>query len=264
MIESSISFQHARELHHQWLMGSFISNVSKTSKGFFVQSDLITDSFWNYLYSPQITASFDSEVADEFRKVGRAPCILADTETSSVVREYLAIRSTKAFDDSWMCYVGSHVHKSAPLPSAALIRKCEEFSDFSGYLQVFFAAYAGNDPKEPYGALPPAYGVAFEQAFALRHQRNLEFWLLMWDAEPVGCAMTARSGSYAGLYGLGTKPSHRGRGVARLLTEFGIKRAYDEGAEFIFLQTEAGSYNERLYRAYGFETFARSEGFVLT
>jgi GNAT superfamily N-acetyltransferase len=73
-------------------------------------------------------------------------------------------------------------------------------------------------------------------------------WVAFLDGEPVGATMLFCGGGVAGLFGVGTKESARGRGIGRLMTLLPLKQANEPIAGFF--STEEG---EPLYRSLGFE-----------
>ena len=74
-------------------------------------------------------------------------------------------------------------------------------------------------------------------------------WIAFADGEPAGVTLLYCGGGVAGLFGVGTKPSMRRRGIGRLVTLLPLKESGEELAGFF-----ATPDGEALYRGLGFET----------
>ena len=74
------------------------------------------------------------------------------------------------------------------------------------------------------------------------------------SAEPVACGCVAIDGEFAGIFGMVTAESHRGRGIATGLVDALLITAKDEGAHTAYLQVEANNAPaRRAYAKFGFE-----------
>ncbi|MGU3361778.1 GNAT family N-acetyltransferase [Methylobacterium sp. M6A4_1b] len=73
---------------------------------------------------------------------------------------------------------------------------------------------------------------------------------------PVACASLYRAGPLAGLYNVGTRASHQGRGLGARATRAALRCAAEAGAGTVFLQCVGDGPVERLYRRLGFTVAA--------
>ena len=79
----------------------------------------------------------------------------------------------------------------------------------------------------------------------------MDLWLALVDGEPVSTAVGVVAGGAVGIYDVGTPPQHRGRGYGGLVTAQVVRRGFEAGASFAYLQaTELGF---GVYRRLGFE-----------
>lgn len=95
------------------------------------------------------------------------------------------------------------------------------------------------------------------QAERERYTRSVErsAYVAQYDGnEPIACGSVAIDGALAGIFGMVTAPSHRGRGIARTLIAALLERARGAGALTAYLQVEADNAPaRRLYGGFGFE-----------
>jgi len=71
---------------------------------------------------------------------------------------------------------------------------------------------------------------------------------------PIGCGSIAVDGSLAGIFGMVTAASHRGRGIATMLVTELLAHARNAGATIAYLQVEADNTPaRRAYARFGFE-----------
>lgn len=264
-MEVHLDLAAAQAAHLRFMAESFVSKVEHAPNGTFVMSNIITDSFWSYathhIGSQETLESFIKTVTERFKSKRRNPCVLINPERDLVLAAALEQAGfERVYEDAWMFYQGA---RSINPPGSADISICRTQAQFDVFLEVFFSAYSGASPDEPYGALPPEYGLAFQKSFDRRREHGLQHFVLRVDGEPAGVAMLGLEGQVAGFYALGIKPKFRKRGLAQQLTLHRLSVALQHGAKTIFLQTEAGSYNERLFSKFGFSTKARSIAYAM-
>ena len=75
------------------------------------------------------------------------------------------------------------------------------------------------------------------------------------DGRPVGTSLAIRTGDVAGVYGVGTQPEARGRGVGTAATWAAVTAGTDWGSDTIVLQ--ASQMGLSLYERMGFRTVVR-------
>lgn len=264
-MNSSDDIKNAQIAHLQFVNGSFVSRVTSDKHGTAVTSDVISDSYWNYIApSPNAIRESDALInyaTNHFRSKSRVPCILVDHgKNQQFVDQLLSHGFTRVYQDAWMFYDRPDYSKRQN--SAAKFSQCESEAEMQTFLSTFFAAYSGASSDEPYGALSPEYGVAFQRSFECRADRGLRHFLMSVAGEVVGCSMLGLKDGIACLYGLGVKPQFRKRGFGEALIAHRVGLALSESAKVIFLQTEHGSYNERLFTKFGFQTRAIYDGYA--
>lgn len=97
--------------------------------------------------------------------------------------------------------------------------------------------------------------------------RRLEFRDLLWrhwiarlDGEPAGVGLSHTGGGVVGLYGIGTLPAARRRGVGSALTLVPMLEAREEGFRAAILHATPDG--ERLYPRLGFREYCRISRFL--
>ena len=80
------------------------------------------------------------------------------------------------------------------------------------------------------------------------------------DGRPVGISIAIRTGDVAGVYGVGTRPESRGRGVGTAVTWAAVAAGREWGSDTIVLQ--ASEMGLSLYQRMGFRTVVRYVKFL--
>jgi GNAT superfamily N-acetyltransferase len=114
---------------------------------------------------------------------------------------------------------------------------------------------------EAHGAPPAAAQAWIDAARRLGfHDLPWEHWLARIDGRPVGLGLSFLGGGVVGLYGIGTLPAARRRGVGSALTLVPMLKAREEGyAAAILHATPDG---ELLYPRLGFREYCRISRFL--
>jgi GNAT superfamily N-acetyltransferase len=114
---------------------------------------------------------------------------------------------------------------------------------------------------EAHGAPPAAAQAWIDAARTLEfHDLPWEHWLARIDGQPVGLGLSFLGAGVVGLYGIGTLPAARRRGVGTALTLVPMLEAREDGyAAAILHATPEG---ELLYPRLGFREYCRISRFV--
>ncbi len=84
------------------------------------------------------------------------------------------------------------------------------------------------------------------------------FVILLYQNQPVACALGVLEGSYVGLFDIVTAPTHRGQGFARQLIEYILQWAKKQGATTAYLQVMLDNPAAlKLYTKLGFKEIYR-------
>jgi GNAT superfamily N-acetyltransferase len=114
---------------------------------------------------------------------------------------------------------------------------------------------------EAHGA-PPAAARAWIDAARRLGFRDLpwDYWLARIDGDPVGLGLSFLGGGVVGVYGIGTLPAARRRGVGSALTLVPMLKAREEG--YVAAILHATPEGELLYPRLGFREFCRISRFL--
>lgn len=110
--------------------------------------------------------------------------------------------------------------------------------------------------------LPPWSADAWFESARRLGFRDLpwQHWIARLDGEPAGVGVTHTGGGVIGLYGIGTLPTARRRGVGSALTLVPMLQARDEGFRAAILHATPDG--ERLYPRLGFREYCRISRFL--
>jgi predicted GNAT family acetyltransferase len=168
-----------------------------------------------------------------------------------------------AYRDAWMYYRGGQ-KQPVPLKRSFAIETVGCPEEMEIFTTVFSQAYGGTDPSEPYGKAPVGWTEKLRSSFGRKAKgRQVDYYLLREQGEPASVLLTSVVDGVAGIYHVGTVPQKRGRGCASALTSHAVRRLLSAQVTQVFLQTEQGSANERLYAGLGFVTDWVGEGWSL-
>ncbi|MCL5430285.1 MAG: GNAT family N-acetyltransferase [Candidatus Marsarchaeota archaeon] len=244
--------------HYRFMKGIFFAGAKQTKDALFLYSDKIDDEFWNYAAKISLKGKSLSEflktVVDFYSKLDRAPAIYL---TSNAIRQNTSLLSKNGFvlkyADAWMVHNGNvKVQKITGLQ----IKKVSSKKDFDSFIRVFGEVY-GDNGTGPYAGLPKSYIDVLRESFSKGKGNNgtkVKYYIALMNGKPVGCGTLVHDKKAACLYSLGVLPKYRGKGIARTITMTRIHEAKSNRINTVFLQTEKGSYNEKLFRKFGFKT----------
>ena len=152
--------------------------------------------------------------------------------------------------------------KEVPLKSDLEIKEVDSKKDMKVFVGVFNQAYGGATPEEPYGALPPEYSEVLLESFN-KEDKSVKHYIGFINGEAAAIGTLIIGEGFGLLCNLGVSPKCRKRGFGGDMSLFRVKEAQRLGCGVIFLLTEEGSYNEKLFSKIGFETKFSGESFVL-
>ena len=258
----------AFEVHQNFLIDSYIDQIEQRAMGRFLYSALLRDENWNLVTHitalPEQVPLLIEEAKQAYSINGLRPTFYCSTEhQQALLRAFKEQGLVEKFCDAWM-FLELSQKSVAPLSGKLILQVCKTQEERDRYVTVFMRSFSGSDPHEPYGALPPTYAEATRRSFDSILPRGAFYhYLIMYEGVCAGCVLLGVADKLAGLYALGIVPEFRGKIFPRLLARHTIQKALEQGAEIAFLQTEAGSYNDKLFSKVGFKTFDKFVGIVI-
>jgi len=268
MITSKPDLYLAFHREYEFQRGCFYTGFIDKDDGIFAWNDRLPFTpWWNHAaklfdQSTGVT-SFVEEAIQFFREKQRYPAInitsfsKPNTLSASIIRRGFKVENT----DAWMFYEQDPPVVNFPLGFS--ISMVTTLSEMNIFVDLFDKAHSGAD-DEPYGKLPKEYGESLLDFFtAPPTDRSVIHYLGYFNGIPVGYATLIYSGRFAGIYNVGTIPEYRKRGVGTTLTLNAVTDALRNGAEIVYLVTEQGSYNEKLYSKMGFNARLHAKLHVL-
>jgi GNAT superfamily N-acetyltransferase len=137
-------------------------------------------------------------------------------------------------------------------PEGVSVRPAHGEGELEAWGRVFWAAHD----------LPPWAADSWLEAARRFRFRGLpwEHWVATLDGELAGVGLSHLGGGVIGLYGIGTLPSARRRGVGSALTLVPMLAAQDEGCRAAILHATPDG--EQLYPRLGFREYCRISRFA--
>lgn len=246
--------------HFECLQGMYFSSYEKRPGGHLLLSNRIADPYYNF-FAPTDASSLNPEIENTFETKNRIPAIyltpLADSWQAKSETEPWA-------SDAWLVGTSNSLGtESRTVPGLRIDHAGLHERDV--YVDTFMAAYSGSDPSDIYGQLDPAYADALRDSFDRNVPGYQKYYVLAsQDNLPVGVATLFTAGPLAGVYGVGTIPSHRRQGIGEQMMAYLAEKAFRDGAETLLLQTEAGSPVRRWYEKLGYRHVFTAQYLILS
>lgn len=251
----NISPKSLMEAHVAVQMGTYFTDVQSIGHGLqFASSSRISDYFWNYAFG---LACAPSELPDRLasvrayaEEVNRKPTIYSTPETQpQKLEDFLALEESVA--EVWMTLERGRLERPV-LPTGLQISPVTTSEELDQFIHVFRDAYGSGDPSSPgYSGLPEEYPESIRKAKPAPEVEVTNF-LGKEDDIPVSCSSIFCKAPYAGLYSVGTTHEARRKHYGSIMSLIAVEHALNQGCQIIFLQTEADSPVEELYRKLGF------------
>jgi GNAT superfamily N-acetyltransferase len=242
------SIRDSLVFHFECLQGMYFSTHEENDHGHLLFSDRITDPYYNF-FAPADSAPLDPAVRRAFTERNRTPAVYLTPLAEGLPTEPGV--STWA-SDAWLIGTAESLSTSArTVPNLRVEEidgRCRDI-----YVDTFTAAYSGDDPDDPYGQLDPAYAECLRDSFDHDVPGYRKYYVMASLGDiPVGVATLFTAGSLAGVYGVGTIPAFRQRGIGEAIMAYLADIAFRDKAVHVLLQTEAGSPVHRWYEKLGY------------
>lgn len=239
------------EFHYECLMGMYFSEYRAVGGGALLFSDLVTDPYYNF-YAPEQWAAaggIPAAVAEQFAERQRTPAVYATPLASA---DGVPEGGTEWARDAWLVGDVAALDTTANADGVTVEVVGDDRKDV--YVETFAAAYSGDDPADPYGELDEGYLRALRRSFATTADGYRKYYLLASAGDSgVGVAVLFTKDDLAGVYGVGTTPAWRHRGVGTALMALMTDISHSDGADWMLLQTEDGSAVQRWYQKLGYQ-----------
>jgi len=259
--------QESEGYNYDFLTGCYFTGKRQLIGATAVWSDSIKEPSWNFAGAIDVeedkVTRMVADVTSFLQEKGRLPSVVITPFTHPHnLREEIEQRGfIHKYTEVWMFY--NERRPQVLLPDGLNIKKVEDDAEKAVMVDLFNRAHSGAE-DEVYGELPPEYGEALRKFDPnLFNDRSITHYLGIMNGIPAGYATLINHDKFAGIYNVGIVPEFRRRGIGSTLTLNAVNDAFNQNSEYIFLITEQGTSNERLYNHIGFTTEFTSEGYVL-
>lgn len=231
--------------------------VGRPGYSIYLNSEIPEDPYLNFttFIKTNDPKSLIEEVEAEFRSRRISPSFyISPTTEARGLEEKLVERGYQLHaHDAWMFF---DPKKTLPLAQTeAAIKKVETDKEFGQFVKIFIEVYSKGQPDDPYQGLSPLYGKFLWKRFRRDEPESRgEYFLAILNGRPVGIASLLYNSEVAGFYSLAVLPPYRRLGIGRALQVARVKRALELGLRLIYLVTEVGSRNEKIFPKSGFQT----------
>lgn len=213
----------AEELDFQMLDGVFFTEVQVYPEFIVALHDKSSDQYSNGCGRIRCTADNGRAVLNRINQIfaDHNRNLSVSTSPFTEPKDFEGLLKADGFkqdhQDAWMFYHGDI--KDPQLDESVSIEKVDSPEELDVFVDTFNRSYSGTDPNEPYGVAPPEWGETFKAGYGLKMAgREVEYYVLYRDGQPASILSTGSMENYGGIYGVGTVPEMRGKGLASTLT----------------------------------------------
>jgi len=239
-------------------MGDFFSREIKNTRcSILFNDELPEDPYLNYATKIKIkgnTAQAIKEIESIFVKHKSKPSFhILPYSYPKNLGSLLKKMGYKPFAiDSWMFF---DLEKNTERSETSVKIKKTGASEIQEFKHVFNEVYMNGEEDDPYKNLSHLYGEFMVRRFgAKKKECETEHYSAFIGNKMVGVIALEHDKKIAGLYALAVLPEYRNMGAGRTLLVACIERAKELKLGHIFLQTEKGSRNEKIFKKIGFKT----------
>lgn len=241
--------------HILFQKGCYLDETTVDNDIYFVDSSLITDFGWKYIYSHNIhnTISFinSSEKSNftVFYQEIKEKNLLLDTFPNS-----------KSHVEAWLEMDISNIKESDNKFDNVIVSKSAIPSD--DYIKVFsnILTDLGVTEKEAL-SFTSQYSASLKKAINIPNV-SVRHIVGYSESEAVSVASIYFDKDDCALYNVGTLIGSKNKGYGKNISELALIEASKNNIKSVFLQCESGGYVENIYRSIGFTSISDETGFI--
>jgi len=224
----------------------------------FLNEEIPDDPYLNLatkISDPENVESFVAEVSETFESRGIASSFYLSSYTSSKVKSFLLAQGYGEFaNDSWMFW-DLNKESFSELIEGLEIKRVETEQELDDFTKVFVEVYSKGEPDDPYQGLSPLYDKFLRKRFYQEGKDSeAEYYNAYWHGKAVGTGSLLHDGEIGGMFSLAVLPEFRKLGIGKALQARRVERARELDLQYLYLITEAGSRNEKIFAKAGFRT----------
>lgn len=188
-----------------------------------------------------------------FKDINKKPCIYAVSKEKIEQPD----KYKKYFTDAWMFKPDN---KKLGKETEVKLEKVKNEDQLKQFISLMYDTHA-KELDDVYSGLSKEYGNQLKKKWKKEFDFcKTEYYIIKMNDEDIGHRIIVKDEKDAMLTTLGILPEFRGEGYGKKAFYESINKIEDR--ENIFLQTEAGTENEELFKHLGFETKFKGHGFV--
>ncbi len=243
-------------MHFNCLQGMYFSNIIECADYALVFSDIIEDTYYNYCALLQFENDLFMPRWNEIKKkfpANRVTALYVSPSSDLYGSESIYLSTfQKNYTDAWMVLQDRQYFKTDVISQKISVNKIISKEAFETFVDVFTAAYSGDDPNDLYGQLSPTYTKALLDSWGNNDEYKKMHYLAFLNGKPAGVATAIRHNNLVAVYNVGTISKYRNNGIGQAIMRNIVNDLKQN--ETLFLQTEHVSHVEDWYRKMGFET----------
>lgn len=249
-------FTELLEAHLLMQLGCYFDGTERHESGItYAWSEKIEDAAWNlgFALSCQLDTSRVKWVRDTARAKNRTPCVLVSNEADLLTSGF---EFSEAEKERWMI---AELAENRTTETTLEIREYVTAAAPSEFLTVFKKLFSDENINSHFAKY---YIPALQQATVSKGVRCTHL-VGFTQHKPVSTATIYVCEGLAGLYNVGTEIQSQKNGFGREISIRAMNIARSQGAKHIFLQCEADTHVELLYKEVGFEIYQSPVGVTL-
>ncbi len=242
-------------------IGITVSGMKELEKFKIIYSDLISDYWWNFIYS--IRANNKEELEEiinlaerEMDKINRKLCIAISPVDGDIYERKEQFFESNRYEllcsESWQIYTDFESVENIKT-NCDLDITMEKANDMDLFGKTMYRAFCSGKGEDPYGELDSLYMEVYKRYMPINKNYAQEFYFIKYEDKIIGVTNVLSDTEILGIYGLAIFSEYRNKGIGKDVVKQLLNKCKKSNKKMAFLQTEKGFYPEKIYKKMGFK-----------
>lgn len=242
-------------------IGITVSEVKDLEKFKVVYSNLISDYWWNFIYSIKANNKEELDrVIDlaerEMNKINRKMCISISSIDGDIYEKKEQLFESNQYEllcsESWQIYTDFENVENIKT-NCDLDITIEKANDMDLFGKTMYRAFSSGKEEDPYGELDCLYMEVYKKYEPINKDYTQEFYFIKCEDKIVGVTNVLYNEEIFGIYALAIFSEYRNKGIGKNIVKQLLNKCKKLNRKMAFLQTEKGFYPEEMYKKMGFK-----------
>ncbi len=242
-------------------IGITVSEVKDLEKFKVVYSNLISDYWWNFIYSIKANNKEELDrVIDlaerEMNKINRKMCISISSIDGDIYEKKEQFFKSNQYEllcsESWQIYTDFENVENIKT-NCDLDITIEKANDMSLFGIINDRAFCTGKDYDPYAEIDTLYMDVYKKYKPINKDYIQEFYFIKYENKVIGVTRVLYNEEIFGIYGLAIFSEYRNKGIGKNVVKQLLNMCKKLNKKVALLQTEKGFYPEKIYIKMGFK-----------